>query len=218
MARSNPNRLLVEGDEEKRLIPYLMDAYVAWGNRPEEWVVQIEGFGGIDNLLRPGAIEVELKAPAIKAIGILIDANDEFESRWARVIGDFPAELPQGGLIHQNEYGLRIGIWIMPDNRSRGMLETFLSFLIRPEELPLRDFATMSCTTSRAHGAQYKDSHRHKAEIHTFLAWLDPPGQSLHLSVLSEALDARSPLGQQFAKWLIDLYQLTPRPVNSPIH
>ena len=32
MAKGNPNKLMVEGDEEKRVIPYLMDKYVAWGD------------------------------------------------------------------------------------------------------------------------------------------------------------------------------------------
>jgi hypothetical protein len=218
MARSNPNRLLVEGDEEKRLIPYLMDAFVAWGNRREEWVVQIEEFGGIENLLKPSAIEVELKTPGLQALGVLLDANDQFDSRWGRVrnhcrriASDFPDVLPEGGLIHQTVQGLRIGVWIMPDNGSRGMLETFLSLLVRPKQTPLWNFAATSCATARAHGAPYTDSHRDKANAHTFLAWLDPPGQFLHLSVLSEALDARSPLGEQFARWFINLYQLTPR-------
>jgi hypothetical protein len=34
----------------------------------------------------------------------------------------------------------------------------------------------------------------------------------LHVSVLARALDARLPLGEQFARWFIDLYQITPRP------
>jgi hypothetical protein len=99
----------------------------------------------------------------------------------------------------------------MPDNRSGGMLETFLTGLIVPEYAALWAFARESCTTARDHGAPYTEPHRDKAEIHTYLAWLDPPGRSLHVSVLARALDGRLPLGERFAKWFIDLYQLTPR-------
>jgi hypothetical protein len=219
MARANANRLLVEGDDEKRVIPYFMDEHVVWGNRENEWVVQIEQFDGIDKMLKPGVIEAELKTPGLKALGIVVDANDHFDSRWARirerchrVIGDFPGDLPLEGLIHQNEDGLRVGVWIMPDNRSVGMLETFLSYLLKPELSPLWDFARDSCARAREHGASYSPAHCDKANIHTYLAWLDPPGRSLHVSVLARALDARLPLGERFVRWFLDLYQLTPRP------
>jgi hypothetical protein len=36
MPRANPNILLVEGDDEKRVIPYLMDEHVVWGDKPDE--------------------------------------------------------------------------------------------------------------------------------------------------------------------------------------
>ena len=51
--RPNPNILLVEGDEEKRVIPYLMDHHVVWGDKEDEWVVQVKSHGGIDDLLEP---------------------------------------------------------------------------------------------------------------------------------------------------------------------
>ena len=38
MARANANVLLVEGDEEKRVIPYLMDEHVVWGDKEDDWV------------------------------------------------------------------------------------------------------------------------------------------------------------------------------------
>jgi hypothetical protein len=194
-----------------------------WGDNEDEWVAQLKSYGGIEELLEPSNIKAEAKAPGRKTLGIVVDANDQFDSRWLRVrncclgvAADFPESLPSEGLIHQSENGLKIGVWIMPDNRSRGMLETFLSRLIIPAFAPLWTFAQESCARSRDHGAPYVDTHRDKADIHTYLAWLDPPGMSLHLSVLARALDARLPLGEQFAKWFINLYQLTPRSAPLP--
>jgi hypothetical protein len=220
MARTNPNPniLLVEGDEEKRVIPFLMDHHVVWGDKETERVVHIKSHGGIDDLLDRKNVEAQTMASGRKALGIVIDANDHFDSRWARVrhcclgiAANFPEELPPEGLIHQNTQGLRIGVWIMPDNQSRGMLETFLGHLIIPADAPLWAFAQESCRQSRDHGASYTDPHRDKANIHTYLAWRDPPGMQLHVSVFAKALDARLPLADRFAKWLIDPYQLTPR-------
>jgi len=218
MQKSNPNILLVEGDEDRRVIPFLMDEYVVWGNKESEWVVEVRSHGGIEDLLEPANIEAAARTTGRKAVGIVVDANDHLDSRWARVrqcrlgiAADFPEDLPSGGLVHQNRDGLRIGVWIMPDNQSHGMLETFLGRLVAPAHAPLWAFARESCARSREHGAPYADAHRQKAEIHTYLAWLEPPGRSLHVSVLARALDARLSLAGPFAEWFIDLYRILPR-------
>jgi hypothetical protein len=215
---ASPNSLLVEGDEERRVISHFMDQYVVWGNQPQEWVADVKSFNGVENLLKPGAIETASKVPGLKAIGIIVDADDQFDSRWSsvrdrcrKIAVNFPDELPPEGLIHQNEHGLRIGVWIMPDNQSRGMLETFLGSLVTPSLGPLWSFAQESCIRSRDHGSPYTDPHYDKACIYTFLAWLEPPGRSLNVSVQARAFDSRSPLCEQFVRWFIDLYQLTPR-------
>jgi hypothetical protein len=218
MPRPSPRKLLVEGDEEKRVIPYFMDEHVLWGNKQDEWAVSISEFGGVDELLKPGNIEAESKVPGLRAMGIVVDADDHFDSRWARVrercrrvIDSFPEELPPEGLIYETPHGLRIGVWIMPDNQSRGMLETFLSYLLAEDMNPLWEFACQSGKESKNHGASYSESHCDKVSIHTYLAWLDPPGRQLHVAVLARALDARLPLGDRFVRWFMDLFQLTPR-------
>jgi hypothetical protein len=58
MARANPNVLLVEGDEDKRVMPFLLDEYVVWGDKEEDWVVEVKSLGGIEELLEPGNIGV----------------------------------------------------------------------------------------------------------------------------------------------------------------
>ena len=77
MAKANPNKLLVEGDEEKRVIPFLMDKFVVWGDRHDEWLVEIKEFGGIEGLLKPGVIEAEPREPGLKVLGIIIDADNQ---------------------------------------------------------------------------------------------------------------------------------------------
>jgi Protein of unknown function (DUF3226) len=223
VSKTSPNLLLVEGDEEKRVIPYFMDEHVVWGDRKDDWVVQIEKFDGVDSLLKPGVIEAAAKTPGLRAVGVMIDANDQFESRWdrirqrcLRISPNIPAELPPEGLIHVTTSGLRIGVWIMPDNRSRGMLETFLCYLVKSDFQPLWTFARECCLKSKDHGARYIEAHGDKANIHTYLAWLDPPGRSLHVSVLARALDARLPLGEQFVRWFVDLFQIPRRPSPLP--
>jgi hypothetical protein len=154
---------------------------------------------------------------------VIIDANDEFDSRWSRVrercrrvaVG-FPDDLPTGGVIHVTPDGLRIGVWVMPDNRSRGMLETFLSLLLIPERLPLWSFARESCDRASGIAGSYTAAHRDKAHVHTYLAWVEPPGLSLPYSILRRAFDARLPLAENFARWFMALYQIAPRTTPLP--
>ena len=221
MAKQNPNLLLVEGKDEQFSLPFFMDEYVVWGERKEDWVVEIKELDGVEKLLKPGLIEAESKTPGLKAFGVILDANDSFDSHWSRVrercrkvAATFPEELPAGGVIHETADGLRIGVWVMPDNGSRGMLETFLSCLLVPDRQRLWDHAQKSCDSAGSFTGCYTPAHRDKAHLHTYPAWVEPPGLSLPYSILKRAFDARLPLALDFADWFITLYQLTPRGVR----
>jgi hypothetical protein len=220
MARQNPNLLLVEGKNDLYSLANFMKHYVDWGDNEEKRVVEIKQFGAVEKLLGPGRIEAASKTPGLSALGIIVDANDSLASRWAsvrnrcqRAVPNFPNDLPPEGLIHGTPDGLRIGVWIMPDNNSRGMLETFLGLLVAPERAPLWDLAQESCDRAAALGLKgcYSPSHRDKACIHTYLAWLDPPGKPLSHYILNRAFDVRSLLAATFARWFMELFQLAPR-------
>ena len=201
MAKQNSNVLLVEGKDEQFTLPFFMDEYIAWGDDKKDWVVEIKELDGIENLLKPGLIEAESKTPGLKALGVILDANDSFASRRSRVrercrkiAAGFPEDLPLGGAIHTTADGLRLGVWVMPDNCSRGMLETFLSFLLIPDRRPLWDLARESCDRASGLAGCYSAAHRDKAHVHTYLAWVEPPGLSLPYAILKRAFDARQPL------------------------
>jgi len=51
MTKFHPKRLLVEGDEDKRVIPEFMDKFVVWGEKKAEAAVLIKPFDGIEPLL-----------------------------------------------------------------------------------------------------------------------------------------------------------------------
>ncbi len=91
------------------------------------------------------------------------------------------------------------------------MLETFLSLLLIPERMPLWDFARESCDNASGRAGCYTPAHRDKAHVHTYLAWVEPPGLSLPYSILKRAFDARLPLAESFALWFMSLYELPHR-------
>ncbi len=216
MPRTNPNLLLVEGEEDKRVIPFFMEHFIAWGNERSSWPVEIMAFNGIEDLLTPGTIEVSLKTSGLKALGVVADANDKLANRWKRIreraLSSFPLlpeDLPEDGLISQNVDGLRFGTWLMPDNKSRGMLETFLSLFIPAQGTTLWDFVQNMCSeAARNHQAPFQAVHIDKVQIHAWLALQDPPGQQLHLAVLTKTLKPESPRADGFVNWFRTLYGL----------
>jgi hypothetical protein len=173
---ANANRLLVEGEEDKRVIPYLMEANgIAWGDKGRE-AVDIQAQGGIEAILDRHVISAELKASGLTALGILIDANDSVSKRWQSLrsaalpsIPDLPEDLPSSGLVHQcsqgGKPGVRFGVWIMPDNRQRGMMETFLGELIPPSLIDLWAWTETVCTEASSRGAPFKNRHADKARL-----------------------------------------------------
>jgi hypothetical protein len=214
-ARPNPNRLLVEGDEDKRVIPQFMESFITWGDTPATWPVEIESFNGYADLLKPGIIEAELKTSGLKALGVIVDANDDAEKRWRsiheRARKAFPAlphGMPPAGLIASNAEGLRFGAWLMPDNKTKGMLETFLALFLPGGTAPLWEFVKKVCTDAKKHGAPYIDAHIDKVRIHSWLALQDPPGMQLHVAVLSKTLVVGTANANAFVAWFRNLYAL----------
>ncbi len=215
MNRSFERVLLVEGDEEKRLIPHLMaQAGIDWGPKGSEYY-NIHVAGSVDELLKPGTIEALLKAPGCQTLGVMLDANDSFQSRIARLRARIPAhytakqqDWAADGLVLRERGLPSFGSWIMPDNSSRGMVETFLAYLRPAGKSALDQLAERTAEEAHRLGAPFKEVHRDKARIHTWLAWQDPPGRQLHNAVMENIFSTNHPLLSAFTGWFRRLYQL----------
>lgn len=216
MARQHEKVLLVEGAEDQRVIPELVEANgIQWGDREKDWIVQIKSMDGVENLLNKQRINVHLKSSALKVLGIILDADDEPADRWQSMRNcllerypEIPEELPATGLIHGNPGEIKVGVWMMPDNRERGMLETFLQFLLPESGKELWTFSEQSCRQAKESGASFKDCHLDKAKIHTWLAWRNPPGRQLHNAITERILSPASPQAAVFMRWFQDLFQV----------
>ncbi len=208
--------LLVEGEEDKRVIPELIEANgISWGESKKDCVVYIKSCDGIDNLLDRNLINAELKASNLKIIGIIIDADEYPDDRWHSIrncmidkFPDIPEKLPISGLIHDAHNEIKIGVWMMPDNKERGMLETFLKILLPDNGDDLWKLTERACKKAIESGAPFKDYHRDKAKIHTWLAWQNPPGRQLHNAIMERILDPKSPYATPFIKWFQTLFEL----------
>ncbi len=215
----SPNLLLVEGATEKRLVPELMEQRgVTWVRADRSFAVQIVDYNGISNMLAEGELETAIKTSRLEAMGIVFDADGLHEdgpSRWNSVrqrcsaIGvQLPPDPPAAGVIDLNPDGIRFGVWMMPDNSSRGMLETFLLNLVPSPQHPLYEHAVSSVQIAQEIGAPFRSVHKHKATIHSWLAWQDQPGAQLHEAVKFRLLDSRSSSADGFVEWFRRLFRV----------
>jgi hypothetical protein len=215
VAHSSRKHLLVEGHDDLHAIVQLMAVHVRWGERPNEWPVVIEPCGGIDPILAAEFIPTKLTSREVEILGVVIDANDGFDTRWNRLrhlckplFPSIPDILPRTGLNISNSDGKKLGIWIMPDNSSRGMMESFMTYLIPNPAQSIWVLAQQATANAVAQGARCRDVHRDKANIFTWLAWQDPPGQVIGTAFLQKALDAQAPYAASFVEWFTNLFEL----------
>ena len=213
--RDHPRKLLVEGESDKRVIPYLLEANgVAWPEAPDH-PVDIESYGGLDKVLEPGVIEAEIRVSGLEALGVVVDADGDAASRWNDVrtwcggeFADLPEQIPAAGLEIVHSGGPRFGVWIMPDNRFTGMLEDLLVQLVPDDSRPLYELAMNRVAEAKRNGAPFRKVHERKAELHTWLAWQDPPGLRLHEAVEHAVLDPARAESQPFVNWFKSLFHL----------
>ena len=133
ITRFDQNKLLVEGKEEVFLISELAEKRLGidWGNPVrKEPPVDIHDCGGVAKLLDSVSLSTHLKTPNLKALGLIVDANSDLSARWNQLRNRFlpafptiPADPDPAGMIVENESGIRLGFWLMTDNKSPGMIE-----------------------------------------------------------------------------------------------
>jgi hypothetical protein len=212
--RDYPNILIVEGVDDKHSVIGLMKDHTNWPVERRLWPVWVEVGNSVDQILAAGYLTTEIKASNAKTVGVMLDADIQMAGRYQRirqlcaeVFPNLPGELPQAGLVIENDEK-RFGVWLMPDNTSPGDLETFLRYLVPDTQEHLWHLACDSVAAAAAGGAKCRDRHVPKANLYTWLAWQDPPGQSPGLALTKKILDPQSECAGSFVQWFKKLYRL----------
>lgn len=218
MVDRTKKRLLVEGHDDLYAIAELMGHYVHWPDKKSEAPVIIEPLGGWSSLLDEDAITLRIKSRETEILGVVIDANNDFAGRWNRLrqlcgkceppFDGIPDQIPKEGLISTNADNKRLGIWIMPDNSNRGMIETFMQFLVPAAEQQIYTHSVAATAAAVKLGARCNPKDSDKSHIYAWLAWQDPPGQSMGTALVQKLLDARAPYAAAFVKWFRELFEL----------
>lgn len=207
--------MVVEGEEDKFALIQLMGCHIDWPDSRDKAPVWVEVGGSANEILATGYISSKLKESDVSVLGIVLDADEEIAGRWKRIgslcadiFPKMPDTIPSEGLILENEDGMRFGVWIMPDNKRSGMLETFLQQLVPDGSMPILEYARHTVMEAREKGATCRESHLDKAYVHTWLAWQDPPGQSFGRAITKSIFDPCSTFAVPFISWFRKLYSL----------
>ena len=143
-----------------------------------------------------------------------MDADDDLEARWKAVtdrlrqqlhlnLHDLPAQPEPGGTIIHGR--LRIGIWLMPDNRSTGELEDFVGSMI-PSGDPIWPRAQAFIEGIPPDDRKFAPGKIQRAKVHAWLATRESP-RPMGLSIRAGDLDTSASNTTTFVNWLRELFK-----------
>ena len=213
---SHANLLIVEGQDDKHSVIGLMQHHINWPDSRDKWPVYLEVGNSASEILKSAYLTTQMKGANVRAMGIMLDADDAPTGRYQSIRGTFvkmfpslPLTMPSAGLVVNNdEEGKRLGVWLMPDNSSEGCLETFLRYLVPNNADFVWRHAVDSVAEALALGSRCREAHLDKANLYTWLAWQDPPGQQPGIALTQKILDPASPYANSFVSWFKELYSL----------
>ena len=206
---SHPRVLLVEGPDDKHVVIHLSERSELEQNF---WVIEKEGK---DKLI--DSIVLEARTPGRTVLGIVLDANNNPDARWQALtdrlnrlrqedhfdLPELPAQPEPSGTIIEG--GLRIGIWLMPDNRSTGELEDFVGSMIPPAD-PVWPLSQAYIDGIPQADRRLAPRKTQRAKVHAWLAARESP-RPMGLAIKARDLDTNAANSTTFVEWLRKLFQ-----------
>ncbi len=208
--RGTSSLLLVEGPDDKEVIGAILQVH----EMTPGFAVSVEE--GVKNLKQ--AFSSRLKSTnVLRKLWVMADADGDCNAKWqmlrdcmlANGSYDITPKTPlpkQGAVFYpKDDHGVTVGIWIMPDNESPGMIEDFITLLIKNDDTLIGHAVSKveALDNEReSHPNLFRQVHASKAVVHTWLAWQDKPGCSLGTAILKRKLDFSSSLCTDFLAWL----------------
>ena len=204
-----PSRLLVvEGANDKAVIEQIVRRYESL---PLFTVQCRGGYGKLHASLRRDILEDNREV-----IGVVVDADQNLESRWQSIkdrierieeidveLDDFPS--PDGTIVlaKYRSRGVRVGVWLMPDNVNSGELEDFVADMI-PDNDPV--WPRSQCYIDGIPHDQRKFKGKvQRAKVYAWLATREKPG-FMGQAIDRKDLDVNGILCQRFVAWLTELF------------
>jgi len=207
--------LIVEGIDDKYVISRLLQR-----RKINYQQFEIHDAGGIKPSLNTFCIAI--KSGNYENIGIVVDSDTDLLKRWQEIKNILTTEgykqIPQnpsskGTIIVDTEEELpTVGIWIMPNNQTTGMLEDFISFLVPTDDELLPIAQNQINKIIKAGKNRFSQAHKSKAIIHTWLAWQEMPGTQLGKAITYRFIKSQQYIlddgkASDFINWLQDLFK-----------
>ena len=203
IAEPSEHLLIVEGPDDLHVLRHLRERQ---NSLP---TFCIEDKGSDSELLN--SIVLEARVEDRKALGILIDANDNLSARWDALSYRLSSEGiqtpaipdPNGTIINTLEKP-RIGIWLMPDNRVPSELEDFIAQMI-PQSDAVWPLSRRYVDGIPRAERKFTEGKQLKAKIHAWLAVRAEP-RRMGLAIRARDLKVEGELCQRFVAWLTRLF------------
>ena len=178
---------------------------------------ELKECGSKDDAIRQLELAINEQASTYTTVGIMIDADTDNHAAWQKVKSkieatgryeNVPKTLPKNGLTLDAKESVhpRIGVWIMPDNQTKGMLEDFVALLADDGDQLMHEADQVLHSLEARKLNNYKPVHRAKAKIHTYLAWQDEPGKPMGQAITAHILNADSTSADSFMEWIVQLF------------
>lgn len=230
----NPCRLVVEGDDDLHTCVHLLKQF-GWEGWDKEKTrpLTVGKAGGYRFVLDRDTRSTVLNDQKIQVVGFVIDADSpagetsdpSCRRRWDSFRNGvlYAANLqgvqtglddlrkldpPEEGFIADlaQPFNKRVGLWIMPDNRSSGMLENILWECAADNDLGKH--VVEATDKAKSHGATIPAVHLIKAYVHCLLAWQHDPGKPYGIAIQSGYLDpSSSTSAARFHTWCDRLFR-----------
>ena len=201
--------LLVEGKDDGHVLKHICD------NRNGLRFDEVKEHGSVERLLE--SIPVRLKASGEgDIVGVVIDADTDLAARWQslrdKIVGVGYAGVPtipsaEGTILDPPAGTLlpRVGIWLMPNNQTKGILEDFVRFLV-PAGSILFEYVSASVAGIPSAEKRFSVLAEPKAIIHTWLAWQQEPGKPMGTAITARYLDSGVAEVDLLVGWLNRLF------------
>ena len=171
--------------------------------------IQTGHYGGKDNLRRALAVLRTQTEVALEALGITADADDVAADSFQRVCDALEGKgyTPPSRLGEFSDGKPRVGVFLMPDNVSPGMMETLCLQSVDSDPAVVcvdQYFKCVAQNTRREPAANKRD----KARAHAWLASQPKPDKHCGLAAEEGYWDFDSPALEPLRKFVMALDQL----------
>lgn len=209
------NILIVEGEADRGFFEALCNGLELGVNVKVAPPRQLGGIHnskqGVFNIL--GNYLLQLNDGTVSRLAIVVDADSaehgqgfaRTQHRVEEIVCQYGFSAPvlsaQGGGLFPHPDGLNaFGLWVMPNHADDGMLEHWLSQCVSPAQTAL--FRHAQASVAALPTPLFKPLRRAKADMATWLAWQEKPGEGLYHCVEAGLLDKTAPQYQALVCWL----------------